>query len=451
MPRAGLVQGRDGNFYGTTFLGGAFDAGTIFKITAAGALTTIHQFAPPDAGLPSAALILARNGKFYGTTIRGGPCDCGTLFEMDTLGTVRTLHTFNGADGARPFGRLFEARDGTFIGTTFGGGAFDAGTIYRTDVTGRVTTIHSFSAADGTGVGVGVIEASDGSLYGTSDQNDFSTGPGSVFRIDPAGRFQTIHRFDGTDGFSPRARLLQASDGRLYGTTVLGGIGFGTIFTITPQGAVTTIHNFGRDDGGFSAGGLIEGIDGDLYGATTSGGSHRAGVVYRVTVIAQRQTAVSDAYVQGGAFASTNFGTASTLLVKKGVSGENTRRSYLRFDIRSIAPSARVRLRLRGRLESAVTPSVTTTVYAVNDTAWGERTITWNTRPDLDMVLGTFAVVGTTARAIEIDITNFVRARQAAGADAITVALRSLVHTSAPAIFNAREAVSGQPQLVIRR
>ena len=149
QPRAGLVQGRDGHFYGTTFFGGPFDAGTIFRITAAGTLTTLHQFAPPDAGLPAAALILARNGKFYGTTIRGGPCDCGTLFEMDALGTVRTLHTFNGADGARPFGRLFEARDGTFIGTTFGGGAFDAGTIYRANVAGRVTTIHSFSAADG--------------------------------------------------------------------------------------------------------------------------------------------------------------------------------------------------------------------------------------------------------------------------------------------------------------
>ena len=214
---------------------------------------------------------------------------------------------------------------------------------------------------------------------------------------------------------------------------------------------MTTVHNFSRDDGGFSVGGLIEGIDGDLYGVTTAGGSHRAGVVYRVTVIAQRVTAVSDAYIRAGSFASTNFGTASTLLAKKGVSDDNTSRSYLRFDIGSIASSSRVRLRLRGRLESAVTPSVTTTVYAVNDTAWGERTVTWNTRPDLDIVLGTFAVVGTTARAIEIDITPFVRARQAAGADAITIALRSLVHTSSAAIFNAREAVSGQPQLVIRR
>jgi hypothetical protein len=77
--------------------------------------------------------------------------------------------------------------------------------------------------------------------------------------------------------------------------------------------------------------------------------------------------------------------------------------------------------------------------------------VTWNTGPDLGAALGTLPVVGSAPRWLEIDVTTFVRARRAAGFDAVRLALRSLAHTSAPAIFNSREAASGQPPLVIRR
>jgi hypothetical protein len=104
-----------------------------------------------------------------------------------------------------------------------------------------------------------------------------------------------------------------------------------------------------------------------------------------------------------------------------------------------------------GRVASAVTPLVDVTIYAVNDTAWAERTVTWNTRPDLGAVLGRQSLVGTAPQWFDVDVTAFVGAQRAAGANAVTFALRSLTHTSAAAVFNSKDAASGQPQLVIRR
>jgi uncharacterized repeat protein (TIGR03803 family) len=446
-PRAGLVEGRDGQFYGATFEGGAFNVGTIFKVTAAGNLTIIRHLSGPDGSFPEAALIQARDGNLYGVTGGGGAFNDGTAFKIDVAGTLTTIHDFQGADGSGPSGRLFEARDGSFYGTTAGG------TIFTMDPDGRLTTLHTSTEGDFFSF-VGVIQASDGSLYGTTATG--GSGVGTVFRIDAAGTFSTIHQFSATDldGAFPRARLMQASDGRLFGTTNSGGLGFGTIFTINAQGAIATVHyftSFSAHDGGHPNAGLIEATDGNLYGVAISGGSGNAGVVYRVNVAAQRRSPTADTYVRAGASASTNFGAVSTLLVKKGVSADNTSRCYLTFDVGDLGEFSQATLRVYGRVASVATPAVDVTVYAVNDTTWGERTVTWNARPDLGAVLGRLSVVGTTPRWLEFDISAFVRAQRAAGADAVAFALRSLTHTSAEAVFNSKDAATGQPQLIIRR
>lgn len=451
MPRAGLVEARDGRFYGTTFFGGPLDAGTLFRITAAGKLTTLHRFANADGALPSAAMIQARDGKLYGTTTRGGAFDAGTIFTLEPAGTLTTIHTFEGSDGAAPFGRLLETRDGLFYGSTLRGGASGGGTVFTVNAAGQVTTVHAFTGNDGDAPSVGLIRARDGSLYGTTDEDQFNSGFGTVYRIDPAGTFRTIHRFVGSDGFSPTARLIQAGDGRLYGTTNSGGLGQGTIFTITPQGAVTTIHRFTGPDGSHPGGGLIEASDGNLYGTTLGGGGHDVGVVYRLELIAQSISPTADAYVRAGRWAATNFGSLSTLLVKKGASPDNTTRSYLTFDVSRLDASHPVSLRVFGRVASTATPALAVTAYTVSDTQWDERTVTWNTRPDLGVTLATTTVAGAEPRWVEIDVTAFVRSRRAAGAEAIALALRSLVHTTAGAVFNSKEAASGQPRLVVRR
>lgn len=226
----------------------------------------------------------------------------------------------------------------------------------------------------------------------------------------------------------------------------------GTIFKVTAAGTLTTIRHFGGPDGSFPAAALIQARDGNLYGVTISGGSSdSAGVVYRVNVAAQRRSPTADTYVRAGASGSTNFGAQPTLLVKKGVSADNTSRSYLTFDVGELGEFSHATLRLFGRVASAVTPAIDVTIYAVYDTTWAERTVTWNTRPDLGAALGRQLLVGTAPQWFEVDVTAFVRAQRAAAAVAVTFALRSLTHTSAAAVFNSKDAASGQPQLVIRR
>jgi hypothetical protein len=160
---------------------------------------------------------------------------------------------------------------------------------------------------------------------------------------------------------------------------------------------------------------------------------------------------VADAYVRAGAWAAKNFGDSSNLYAKKGLSADLTRRAYLTFDVRDVTTFTRATLRLYGHGSAATATSIRTTVYAVADTTWNENTVTWNTRPDLGVVLGAVQVNGTTPGWLAIDITEFLRAERAAGHDAVSLALRSVSQTSAFAIFNAREAGSRTPQLVIAR
>src|SRR6266571_1076014 len=105
-PYAGLIQASDGNFYGTTLYGGASGYGTVFKVDAAGTLTTLHSFNQSDGANPYAGLIQASDGTFYGTTSQGGVSGYGTVFKIDAAGTLTTLHSFTGNDGAGPFAAL---------------------------------------------------------------------------------------------------------------------------------------------------------------------------------------------------------------------------------------------------------------------------------------------------------------------------------------------------------
>ena len=135
-PGAGLVEGSDGNFYGTTEFGGSKgDNGTIFRITPAGSLTTVHSFSGADGNYPLAGLVPGRDGHFYGTTSGdrpfGGTNTFGTIFRLTPGGTLTTLFSFDGAGGASPVASLVQGGDGNFYGTAFEGGAGGDGTIFR--------------------------------------------------------------------------------------------------------------------------------------------------------------------------------------------------------------------------------------------------------------------------------------------------------------------------------
>jgi uncharacterized repeat protein (TIGR03803 family) len=133
-----LVQDKDGNLYGTTGRGGAYDDGTVFKITREGRLTTLYSFCSQtdctDGSLPQAGLVLGADGKLYGTTGAGGVYGDGTVFKITREGTLTTLHSFDGTDGSEPDDGLLLGADGKFYGTTLYGGANGYGTVFSLTV-----------------------------------------------------------------------------------------------------------------------------------------------------------------------------------------------------------------------------------------------------------------------------------------------------------------------------
>jgi uncharacterized repeat protein (TIGR03803 family) len=175
------VQATDGNFYGTTYYGGAGGncdggCGTVFKITAGGMLTTLHRFDDTDGGYPSAALVQATDGNFYGTTNTGGAIvggGAGTVFKITAGGTLTSLHSFDVSDGYWPIAGLVQATDGNFYGTTYYGGAglncnADCGTVFKITAGGTLTTLHSFHSSDGSHPTAALVQATNGNLYGTT-------------------------------------------------------------------------------------------------------------------------------------------------------------------------------------------------------------------------------------------------------------------------------------------
>jgi len=303
QPYAGLVQGTDGRFYGTTQGGGAQRKGTAFKITSSGGLTRLLSFDGTDGEIPQSGLLQATDGNLYGTAESGGTNSNGTVFKITSSGNLTTLYNFCSqsgcTDGGTPTARLVQATDGNFYGTTFGGGTdngclpgYGCGTVFEITSSGTLTTLHSFDSTDGANPFAGLVQATDGNLYGTTEGGGANSNGGTVFKITPSGKLATLYSFCSqsgcTDGISPIAGLVQATDGNLYGTTEGGGAsGGGTVFKITPSGKLTTVYNFcsqsGCTDGDTPTAGLVQATDGNFYGTTFAGGASNGGTVFKIT------------------------------------------------------------------------------------------------------------------------------------------------------------------------
>ena len=300
-----LIQATDGNFYGTTFLDGVNGGGTVFRITPAGKLSTLYSFCEQnecaDGANPYAGVIQGTDGNFYGTTQEGGVSiynsSPGIIFKISPNGVVKTIYNFCSkpacTDGFSPYGGLIQGTDGNFYGTTYSGGKGLNGTVFKVTPAGVLTTLHSFCFApgciDGANPSGNLIQASNGNFYGTTFSGSES---GTIFEITPTGTLTTIYTFCATgvcsDGAMPQAGLVQTSNGNFYGTTSGGGAhSEGTVFQVTAAGAFKTLYSFcaksGCPDGSTPVAGLIQATDGNFYGAASQGGAHKDGTIFKIT------------------------------------------------------------------------------------------------------------------------------------------------------------------------
>jgi uncharacterized repeat protein (TIGR03803 family) len=348
IPVAPLVQGSDGNFYGTTSEGGAYGHGTVFRSTRNGKITQLHSFVGGigDGDTPRGGLIQAPDGYFYGMTTAGGLANVGTIYKISSLGDVTIMHHFGTAgpqDGAYPLGELLLASDGNFYGTTNVGGSAGAGTLFHMDFAGNFSTIWDFGLVPNDGVNPvgGLIQGADGLLYGTAGGGG-RFGIGMVFSTIYAGEVVPLHHFSYGDGATPTTRLLQTSDGTLYGTTRYGGsFGAGTAYSLTLTGDLTVLHAFGgtATDGVQPNGALILAADGSFRGTTLYGGTANAGTVFKmlpngkITLLHSFTNAVIGTYVDGAVpLAGVILSTAGELLGTTSIGGVVSDGSVFRLD-----------------------------------------------------------------------------------------------------------------------
>jgi uncharacterized repeat protein (TIGR03803 family) len=302
-----LIQGLDGNFYGTAGDSGIGDHGAVLVATSSGTLTDLVSFCKaktcPTGANPYLSLLQVSNGDFFGFTLGlsvNGTTN-GTLFRVSPAGVINNLHTFCAStctDGQLPRANLIQARNGYLYGTTNAGGtSHNAGTIFKMTTAGTLTTVYDFCAltncTDGSSpLGFGsLIQATDGNLYGTT-RTGGGRGFGTVYQLSPSGTLKTLYKFCRVggclDGTNP-VGLVQGLDGDFYGVTTEGGThGYGEVFKMNRYGLLTVVYSFCSQTGcadGIGPTGLFLGSDGNFYGTTANITSNGAvpNTIFRVT------------------------------------------------------------------------------------------------------------------------------------------------------------------------
>jgi uncharacterized repeat protein (TIGR03803 family) len=241
-PYAGLIQDSAGNFYGTTNSGGASNYGTVFKLSTTGSETVLHSFSgSPDGAYPYAALIWDSAGNLYGTTYSGGAFNAGTVFKLSTAGVETLLHSLNGTtDGANSSSTLTMDSAGNLYGAANQGGSDQEGTIFKLSSAGHFSLLHTFSSrAHGANPAAGMLLGSNGILYGTTTEGGDSDDDGTIFELTTTGTFTLLHTFaSGHFGNYPYTGLISDPSGNLYGATESGGTSQrGLIYEIAVTGA----------------------------------------------------------------------------------------------------------------------------------------------------------------------------------------------------------------------
>jgi uncharacterized repeat protein (TIGR03803 family) len=305
----------NGTLYGTTSLGGTYHLGTIFRRNRYGKETVLYTFTGgADGAYPNTGLVQDKNGNFYGTTQNSGflSCldfgkmfpGCGTVFRLDTKGALTVLHAFTGGtDGAGPQGLIIDSA-GFLYGTTFYGGdlscpsGIGCGVVYKMDTSGNETVLYNFTGGtDGWFPNTFLTRDTADNLYGVTvlggNNADCSgTGCGVVFKLDASLHETPLYTFTGgADGAVPNGALLRDAAGNLYGTTFAGGdvscsnaksVGCGVVFRVSPAGQEKVLHTFTGPDGANPTLGLVADASGNAYSTTQYGGASNMGTVFAI-------------------------------------------------------------------------------------------------------------------------------------------------------------------------
>ena len=303
-PDAGVIQDPAGDLYGATDVGGNLNCnassgcGVVFELNTAGTETVLHTFSGnPDGEYPYMPVARDKAGNIYGTTFSGGSssCEqnygCGTVFKIDTAGNETVLHSFTGgSDSCNPWQGLLVDDAGTLFGTTWGYFCSSTyGTIFKLDSAGKFTTLHHFTGypSDGANPRFGHLTMDKcGNLYGVTYWGGAYNG-GALYKLSTKGKLILLYSFgSGWDSLNPEGSVVLDEAGNLYGTSSWGGPAqAGTIWKVNRKGKETILHSFGcgRSDGCYTHAGVTRDSKGNLYGVAYWGGANDWGALYKLS------------------------------------------------------------------------------------------------------------------------------------------------------------------------
>lgn len=290
-----MAQGQDGNLYSTIANNGTKTFGTVYKIDTAGVPTTIYSFclltSCTDGGNPFGGVTLGVDGNFYGTTQGGGSHAAGTVFKVTPAGSLTTLWNFaNGTDDSVPVYTTSLGQDGNMYGVSVGQYNGEYGAFFKVSAAGLFKALSDFAYTNGALPNL-PTQGSDGNFYGTAQLGgDPTCKCGVVYKATAAGKITVLHTFKGypTDGNHPYGILVQSTDGNFYGTTYRGGAhNGGSVFKITPTGVYTLLYSFNFSssylDAQLPVAGLTLGTDDNFYGLGSAGGTKNYGAIFKIT------------------------------------------------------------------------------------------------------------------------------------------------------------------------
>jgi len=290
MNVSSLLLGNDGWAYGTTWDGGQYNGGTIYRINPADRqFENLYDFdIYTYGGNPTSGLIQAADGYFYGTTPYGGTVGAGILYRFDVNNKIVTVleDLITPSEGSRPSGPPVQASNGYLYGLTSQGGAMGDGALYRFNLSNSTyTKLANFQdAASGSRPEGSLVEAANGKLYALANEGG-QFGYGTLFEYDPAGgTFFAVAQFDGLNkGAGPVGTLLEYEDNMLYGVCIEGGVfDEGTMFVYDASAnTCTKVHDFNSVVDGYAPlGSLMKASNGRIYGTTNRGGAYDYGALF---------------------------------------------------------------------------------------------------------------------------------------------------------------------------